>query len=277
MFIVTALSNVINNIFNLRSAQPPAKPLVMAAALLVCSATAVSGASTTHSNPSYVPVAMLRRDLSLSFGKYTGWIGLDCGIVKEVDKLPTLPPSSPAFLASSPAASDAAVVHDFILSSDFVLLAGPLSDDHLEEEDRLERGRRILDHRQAVWRQARARQQADLEARQDRLRRDLAKSTSLQVYVPLIAASLWDCASKIAASLWDRASEIVVHGFEWLYRMLRGCQGLVRGSLRRLFSFHFALLEAKEEPKIPTHATKEEKAKAAKKRKARDTHKRNKR
>lgn len=78
-----------------------------------------------------------------------------------------------------------------MLSSDFVLLAGPPSDDHLEEEDRLERDRRILDHRQAVWRQARARQQGDLEARQDRLRRDLARSTSLQVYVPLVSFRYW--------------------------------------------------------------------------------------
>ncbi|KAJ9116188.1 hypothetical protein QFC20_000868 [Naganishia adeliensis] len=165
MFSFVTFFTTITKIFKSSKASPSLGPLGLVVLWLALCASVASGASATANNSSYVPVATLSRDIGVSVGKYTGWIGVNCGIFQRVPVLPSLPP-----VPSLPGAD----------SLEFVLLSVPPSSGHLAEDDRLERGRRRLAHGQQLLR----RNEADFGAHQESHRREVARSKSVQIYTP---------------------------------------------------------------------------------------------
>jgi hypothetical protein len=140
-----------------------------------------------------VPVATLSREIGVSVGRYTGWIGVSCGLFEKGEqaeftvpynlssmvKISPLPSSSVPILATLPPVPSLPAAD----SAEFVLLSVPSSFAHLEEDDRLERVRRRLAFGQEILRQ----REACFQARQASHWRDVARSRSLQVYIPPVS------------------------------------------------------------------------------------------
>lgn len=83
MFSFVTFFTTITKIFKSSKASPSLGPLGLVVLWLALCASVASGASATADNSSYVPVATLSRDIGVSVGKYTGWIGVNCGIFQR--------------------------------------------------------------------------------------------------------------------------------------------------------------------------------------------------